>query len=137
VCDRLAVEEERYDLTVDLAALAKDAASPEIPAHYLTTIQGRPFVKFEGLLALAHERGLVELSTTIVSVTESLAVCQCVAKFHDGRVFTDIGDASPTNVARHLAPHFVRMAGTRASARALRRALNIAACAVEELGEEA
>jgi hypothetical protein len=48
-----------------------------------------------------------------------------------GRTFTDIGDASPENVARHLKPAFVRMAATRASARALRRALNVAACAVE------
>jgi hypothetical protein len=51
-------------------------------------------------------------------------------------VVTDIGDATPQNVKKHLAPHFMRLAATRASARALRRALNIDAVAVEELGEE-
>ena len=33
--------------------------------------------------------GLVELTTTIVSVSEGLAVCQCVARFADGRTFCD------------------------------------------------
>jgi len=54
-----------------------------------------------------------------------------------GHVFVDVGDASPTNVARHLAPYFVRMAASRASSQALQRALNISACSVEELGGDA
>jgi hypothetical protein len=108
-----------------------------IDPRFLTHIQGRPFVRFDGLLALAHERGLLELSTTVVSVTPEFAVCQAVARFQDGLVVTDIGDATPQNVKKHLAPHFMRLAATRASARALRRALNISEVAVEELGEEA
>jgi hypothetical protein len=86
---------------------------------------------------MAHARGLVELSTTIVMATETMAVCQAVARFKDGLVCTDIGDATPGNVQAHLKPHWVRIAATRASARALRRALNIDACSVDELGEEA
>ena len=40
------------------------------------------------------------------------------------------------NITR-LRPHFVCMAATRAAARALRRALNVSACSVEELaGDE-
>jgi hypothetical protein len=117
------------------AALPPQGA-PTIPAEHMTTIQGRPFVKFEGLLAQAHAHGLTALETTVVSVSLDMAVCQCVARFADGRVFCDIGDASPDNVAKHLRPHFIRMAATRASARALRRALNISACSVEELGAE-
>jgi len=36
-----------------------------------------------------------------------------------------------------LRPHFVRMAATRAAARAVRRALHVSACSVEELaGDE-
>ena len=89
------------------------------------------------LLALAHQHGLAALETTVVQCRPTLAVCQCPARFQDGRTFTDVGDVSPDNVAKHLRPHFVRMAATRASARALRRALNISACSVEELGEEA
>jgi hypothetical protein len=114
---------------------ASSTASSAIPSAYLTKIQGRDFIRFEGLLALAHEAGLVELSTTIVHCDLNMAVCQAIVRFKDGRVFCDIGDASPDNVAKHLRPHFIRMAATRASARALRRALNISACSVEELSE--
>jgi hypothetical protein len=103
--------------------------APALPPEAFTTIQGKPFVRFEGLLALAHERGLVELTTTMVSVTADLAVCQVTAVFRDGSRYIDIGDDSPDNVAKHLRPHFVRMPGTRAAARALRRALNISAVA--------
>jgi len=106
-----------------------------IDARWLVSVSGKPFIRFEGLLHLAHERGLVELSTTVVHVTADFAVCQSLARFADGRTFTDIGDATPGNVKKHLAPAFVRMAATRASARALRRALNIDAVAIEELGD--
>ena len=116
--ERLTVdpEEERWEPVAD----PEPPPVHGIPAQYLTTIQGRPFIRFEGLLALAHARGLVALETTVVQVSSDWAVCQSTARFQDGRVFTDIGDASPTNVKKHLAPHFVRMAATRASARALR-----------------
>jgi hypothetical protein len=127
VCDRLATEEERY--TVDLEA----PAPPTIPADGLTMIQGKPFVRFEALLQMAHAQGLLRLETTIVQCSEVLAVCQSTATFKDGRVFTDIGDATERNVPKHLAPHFIRMAATRASARALRRALNLSICSLEEL----
>jgi hypothetical protein len=82
---------------------------------------------------MVHERGLVELSTTVVSVAPDCAVCQCTARFQDGRVFADVGDATPQNVQTHLREAFMRLAATRASARALRRALNIDACSVEAL----
>lgn len=130
VADRLTAEQERWELAVDLPPAL------QVPQEYLISVQGKPFVRFAGLLALAHAHGLVALETTVVSVTPELAVCQCTARLAEGRTCTDIGDASPTNVARHLAPHFIRMAATRASARALRRALNISACSVEELGDE-
>jgi hypothetical protein len=66
-----------------------------IPADAILQIQGCPFVKFEGLLSLAHQRGLTALETTVLSVTLDMAVCQCTARFADGRTCTDIGDASP------------------------------------------
>ena len=138
VADALLVDDtERWEPDDATPAFQPPVASPTIPAEHLTTIQGRSYVKFEGLLSLAHQRGLVALETTVISIGLDLAVCQATARFRDGRTFTDIGDASPENVAKHLRPHFVRMAATRASARALRRALNVGHCAVEELGEEA
>jgi hypothetical protein len=137
VTDAVLIDDtERWEPDDNNPAFHPPAAPPTIPAEAILHIQGRPFVKFEGLLQLAHERGLVALETTVVNVSLDMAVCQATARFQDGRTFTDIGDASPDNVAKHLRPHFVRMAATRASARALRRALNISAAAVEELGAE-
>ena len=73
----------------------------------------------------------------VVTPVLQYALPDVFALQHSIGVFTDIGDASPDNVAKHLRPHFVRMSATRASARALRRALNISEAAVEELGDEA
>lgn len=53
----------------------------------------------------------------------------------DDRVFEGIGDATRKNVAKNIAGHLIRMAETRAKARALRDAVNIGATALEELGE--
>src|ERR687898_241588 len=50
--------------------------------------------------------------------------------------FGGIGDASPQNVNRAIAPHLIRMAETRAKARALRDAINVGVTAFEELGGE-
>jgi hypothetical protein len=136
VADALLAEQERWEPDDANPAFQPPAATPAIPADAILHIQGKPFVKFEGLLALAHQRSLVELSTTVVQCTLDMAICQATARFQDGRSFTDIGDATPESVARHLRPAFIRMAATRASARALRRALNIGHCAVEELGSE-
>src|SRR5262249_53774271 len=108
----------------DVAPEAEAVPAVAIDPRWIVHVSGRPFIRFEGLLTLAHQRGLLELSTTVVTVSETLAVCQATARFTDGLVVTDVGDATPSNVKKHLAPHFVRMSATRASARALRRALN-------------
>jgi hypothetical protein len=113
----------------DAAALGRAT----IPPQYIQLIHGKPFVRYAGLLAMAHERGLQELEATFITVTEALAVAQATAIFTDGRRFTESGDATPDNVHFDVRSHFARLALTRAKARALRDALNIGMCAVEEL----
>jgi hypothetical protein len=105
-----------------------------IPTQYLQLIEGKPFVKYAGLLAMAHERGLQQLEARFTRVSDTLAVAQATAIFTDGRRFTESGDATPENVGSQVQPHFARLALTRAKARCLRDALNIGLCAVEELG---
>jgi hypothetical protein len=110
------------------------AEGREIPAQYLQLIDGKPFVKYAGLLAMAHAQGLQQLAARFRRVSETLAVAQATATFTDGRCFTESGDATPENVGPQVRPHFARLALTRAMARCVRDALNIGLCAVEELG---
>jgi hypothetical protein len=117
----------------ETAALPHETA---LPAQYLQRIDGQPFVKYAGLLTLAHAQGLQQLEAWFTGVSETLAVAQATATFRDGRRFTESGEATPENVGCRVRPHFARLALTRAKARCLRDALNIALCAVEELEEE-
>jgi hypothetical protein len=103
-----------------------------VPAQYIVMIQNKPFVRFAGLLALAHERGLQSLRTVFTFNDAALSLAECTAVFPFG-TFTDVGDASPDNTNQKVRAHFRRVAATRATARALRQALNINMVAVEEL----
>jgi len=110
--------------------------SAQVPPQHVVLIQGRPFVKFAGLLQMAHERGLMHLQETWTYNDSELSLAHAVAQFQDGRHFEGSGDATPQNVNRKVVPHFRRVALTRAKSRALRDALNVDMVAVEELGDE-
>lgn len=110
----------------------------------IINLQGRDFVTYEGLLDEAHAKGLKSIRTQLVQVPadENGQTAICTAEVTlDGeggtRVFTGIGDACPRNVNRSIANHVIRMAETRAKARALRDAINVGMTALEELGEGA
>lgn len=94
---------------------------------------------FSGLLARAHEEGLRRVETDLIQSPDDnngrLAIVRAVVETDKG-VFSGIGDASPENVNRRIAPHIIRMAETRAKARALRDAVNIGIVAMEELGDD-
>lgn len=64
-----------------------------------------------------------------------LAVAKATVLLSDGRKFENVGDAHPLSVAGHLRPHVLRMAETRAIARALRFAGNIHGAMAEEIKE--
>jgi hypothetical protein len=101
--------------------------------------QGKRFVLYAGLLEEAHSRGLRSIETDLLQVPApdngEVAIVRAVVRTEDGK-FTGIGDASPENVNRNIAPHVIRMAETRAKARALRDAINVGVTAFEELGGE-
>jgi hypothetical protein len=52
-------------------------------------IQNKPFVKFAGLLQLAHDRGLVSLTVDWTSNDADLSLAHAVATFQDGRRFEE------------------------------------------------
>jgi hypothetical protein len=107
--------------------------------EYMIERQGKRFVLYAGLLEEAHSRGLRSIETDLLQVPEAgngeVAIVRAVVRTEDGK-FTGIGDASPENVNRNIAPHVIRMAETRAKARALRDAINVGVTAFEELGGE-
>lgn len=97
----------------------------------------RELITYAGLLAVAHDIGLDEINTTILQMpTEAngqTAVVRAIAKGKPG-LFTGLGDATPANVNRKVVRHLLRVAETRAKARALRDLCNINIVALEELG---
>ena len=111
--------------------------------EFLITRQGKQYVLFAGLLDEAHSRGLRGIDTELIQVPNegngNVAIVKATAEMEDERHFSGIGDASPENVGRNIVPHVIRMAETRAKARALRDAVNVGATALEELsdGEDA
>lgn len=117
--------------------------SPQLDERFLITRQGKQFVLFAGLLDLAHQMGIEYIKTSPVVLPQALdkndnvepvAIIFAEVKMADGRLFTGIGDATPSNVGRTIQPHIIRMAETRAKARALRDAVNVGVAALEELG---
>lgn len=121
--------------------------NPKLNPEFVITITTRndrgevvgekEFVTYPGLLALAHELGLEEISTTVLQMpTEAngqTVVIRAIAKGKPG-LFAGIGDASPLNTNRKVARHLIRVAETRAKARALRDFTNVSLVAFEELG---
>ena len=107
--------------------------------EFMITRQGKQYVLFQGLLDEAHTQGLRGIDTELLQVPDSengdVAIVKAICEMEDGRKFSGIGDASTQNVGRSIGPHIIRMAETRAKARALRDAVNVGATALEELGD--
>jgi hypothetical protein len=107
--------------------------------EYMIERGGRRFVLYAGLLEEAHARGLRSIETELLQVPGAengeVAIARAVVRTEEGK-FSGIGDASPGNVSKAIAPHIIRMAETRAKARALRDAINVGVAALEELGDE-
>jgi hypothetical protein len=93
-------------------------------------------ISYKGLLSVAHDEGLSRIRTRLIQVPSAenkwTAIVRSKVKTRRGW-FTGLGDASPESVNRSVALHTIRCAETRATARALRAAVNIGEVAVEEL----
>ena len=97
-------------------------------------LQGKEYVTYRGLLFVAHEAGLESVDVKLINwdAESKMAIVQATVKGERGS-FSDIGDASPSNVNRMIANATIRMASTRAQARALRSYLGVGFTSLEEL----
>jgi hypothetical protein len=117
-----------------------------VKLEFLIKRQGKDYVLYAGLLDAAHDDGLSGIDTELVQVPNNdngnVAICKATVYMSIldedtwlHKSFMGIGDASPENVGRNIVPHIIRMAETRAKARALRDAVNVGTTALEELGD--
>ncbi len=113
--------------------------TPKLDERWVTKIEGKEFVKYPGLLDLAHQHGISSIEVDIVQMPTAdngnFAVCRATVMSKIGETFTDIGDANPNNCSSKVAKHLLRMASTRSIARALRSYTNVGMTALEELAD--
>ena len=112
---------------------------PRLDERFIKNIEGKDFVLYAGLLDLAHQKGLASMEVEILQFPSkengNMAIIKAFAESKLGESFSDVGDANPENCNFKVAKHLLRMASTRAKARALRDFTNIGLTALEELGD--
>jgi hypothetical protein len=93
-------------------------------------------VFYPSLLSQAHSEELKRIRTRLVQVPDDAnhqtAIVKALVETSRG-TFEALGDANPENVEAFLIPHLIRVAETRAKARALRDAVNVGVVSFEEL----
>jgi flagellar biosynthesis GTPase FlhF len=112
---------------------------PKLDDRFIIEIEGNEFVKYPGLLDLGHQKGISQIEVDIIQIPNSenknSAICKATVVSKVGETFTDVGDANPQNCNSKVSKHLLRMASTRAIARALRSFTNVGLTALEELGD--
>ena len=96
----------------------------------------RETIAYAEILKIAHEEGLKSIATELLlTPTEDngrLCIVKATVETERGH-YEGLGDADPGSVEPDFAPHLIRVAETRAKARALRDAVNIGVISFEEL----
>jgi hypothetical protein len=112
---------------------------PKLDERFITTIENKDFVLYAGLLDLAHQKGILKIDVDPIQLptkeNDHMAICRATVISKSGEVFSDVGDATPQNCHPRVAKHLLRMASTRAIARALRSMTNVGMTALEEIGD--
>ena len=116
-----------------------ERSKPKLDDRFITNIQGNEFVVYSGILDLAHQKGLKAISVEAIQYpTENNgfeAICKATVESEDGQTFKEVGDANPKNVNTKVVRHILRVAATRAKARALRDLVNIGMTCLEEIDD--
>jgi hypothetical protein len=134
----------------EVSAVVTDVAK-SIPPDFVMDLNGKKYVTYPGLIWLLHQQTGGDFSVAVESVqlpADSNGQVAVVKATITGRVrlepkesgpivartTSDLGDASAGSVNRMMVEHIIRMASTRAIARAARSFTNVGMVAAEELG---
>jgi predicted nucleic acid-binding Zn finger protein len=132
----IAVENSVQDNDIESAKIL-DKNTPKLKERFLTSIKGKEFVLYAGVLDLANQKGLLGLDVSLIQFPSkengNEAICRAVAEGKNGEIFADVGDANPNNCPEMIAKHLIRLASTRAKGRVLRDYTNISMVCLEEL----
>ena len=122
----------------------KNMSKINVPDEFILSRGNQKFIRFGGLLHVAHQMGNVSIKTEWVNKDSwdkenpflVFKAEVCITDKDVMNVSTGYGDASTKNTGKMIWPHLLRMAETRAIVRALRFATGISMTALEELGGE-
>lgn len=108
----------------------------------LIELDGRTYITHSGLLKVARRNRCSSITTELISEQTDAAarryvVRASVYKTSRSKPFHGLGDADPSNVSSLVRGAELRVAETRATNRALRKAYGIGLCSIEELGGRA
>jgi len=122
---------------------AEQTEEKDVYDEYGIDIHGKPFLTFGGLLKEAHNKGLINIATNLLKQEDEKndtvivqAICTLMHPTLKDKVIqcTALGDANKNNIRNDfLEPHKIRIAETRAIARALRFALGLGYPTKEEM----
>jgi hypothetical protein len=129
------------------AAPTFGALDLEVLRHYVINRQGKDFVLYDGLVAGLHavSKGFFVVDTRLEQIPSAgngqVAVVSAQVRILDPeqpevtlRAASGVADAAPENVSRQMVTALLRMAETRAKARALRDLLGVRMVSLEEIG---
>jgi len=96
----------------------------------------RETIAYAEVLKIAHQEGLKSIATQMLITPNDengrLCIVKATVETERGH-YEGLGDADPTSVEPDFVPHLIRVAETRAKARALRDAVNCGIVSFEEL----
>lgn len=101
--------------------------------------RGVRMVLYAGVLQQAHQQGIRSIDTQLIQApgpgNGDRAIVKATVEMEDGSRWPGLGGADPTSTSKQMVPHLLRLAETRAKARALKDAINVAVVSMEEMGE--
>jgi hypothetical protein len=116
-----------------------ERSKPKLDERFIIKIENKDFVQYAGLLDLGHQKGISQIEVEPIQLPNqdngNFAICKATIVSKTGESFTDLGDANCQNTNSKVSRHLLRMASTRAIARALRSFTNIGMTCLEELAD--